>query len=382
MWDNPPTTCPPTIPSHVWGSVGAVIVKVSVPSLSWKKLILRQSPPHPLIPPLGSIIARMVCCSGDCGVVFTFWLPLLLPQHTHTHTHAHTDIHTHFLPPSAPSVPPSAATQHQSACSASRQHLGNLFSPSLPPSLPLCHLSLSPASLFSTIHAYLGWVSESVLQGEGHGEENGDHRQTDKREQGHKRSAACRPLQTWPRRRAPGAAGRARVLTCLLCWSHSSIVCVCCGCERCIYPACGLHVHETIGFVVLCVCVLFICYVIVIVKCRSIKQQCVPAPPITQTRPDDRTFLLHVCVCVCLRKTKRWETLGAVLENELIHTSLLRAICFGCMLTWTPVLWTKACHCYRPPHICSRADFIWRMLCFCVMRQSQHPDGTDTLSPW
>lgn len=100
------------------------------------------------------------------------------------------------------------------------------FPPSLPPFLPLCNLSLSPASLFRPFMPFLGWVSDLVLPKRERKEEIGRPQRARKREQGYNWSPACRPLQTWPRRKAPGAAGRARVLMCLLCGCCSSTVCV------------------------------------------------------------------------------------------------------------------------------------------------------------
>lgn len=96
------------------------------------------------------------CCRSNCGVVFTIWPPPL-PQHTRTQKYTYALF-------AAPSVLASAAAQHQCVCSASRQHLGNLSS--LPPFLPLCRLSLSPASFFWPFMPFWNeWLSRCYRRG-------------------------------------------------------------------------------------------------------------------------------------------------------------------------------------------------------------------------
>lgn len=73
-----------------------------------------------------------------------------------------TDRHIRTVP--APSLPTRVAPQHQSVRSLSRQHLG-----SRRPSL-----SVISASIFTTIHAFVGRVSEPGATEEGDKEERGD----------------------------------------------------------------------------------------------------------------------------------------------------------------------------------------------------------------
>lgn len=107
--------------------------------------------------------------------VYNFPLLSSLPQPTGIHVRTF----------SAPSVLTSDAPQHQSLCSARWQHLGNLSS--LPPFLPLHHLSLSPASFFD--HSCLTGMREwngSAEEGKQR-RKNGDCTETRarEREQGH-----------------------------------------------------------------------------------------------------------------------------------------------------------------------------------------------------
>ncbi len=149
---------------------------------------------------------------------------------------------------------------------------------------------------------------------------------------------------------------------------------------------CGLNIHERCLSLKVCVCALHesICHLTVFVKNWGIKQQCLPAPAFTRTRPDDIFFLLHVCVCLKKKHThthkelRRGTEAGGCNGKKCIHTRVLGTICFGCMLIWMPVL---CCGLRRVivvtlPILQPRrgAGFIWRMLCFCVTRQSEHPD--------
>lgn len=260
MWDNPPTACTPTIISQFWDYVGLLLWKLGYLPFQEKKLILRLSPPTPTPSPK----ALNHCMDGLLQQQTVVWCLQFDPPSPST------DIHIRTFP--SPSVLASAAPRHQSVCSASRQHLGNLSS--LPPFLPSSryHLCLAPRILFSTIHAFLGMSEWVGATGEGDKEENGDDTEKERERENRDKTdqPACRPLQTWPRRKAPGAAGRARVLMCLLSFTHQLFVC--CGCERWTgISACRLNIHDTLGVQCwACVCVyalqVNICHLIVFVK--------------------------------------------------------------------------------------------------------------------
>lgn len=101
----------------------------------------------------------------------------------------------------------------------------------------------------------------------------------------------------------------------------------------------------------MCALHVYICHLTVFVKCWGIKQRFLPAPPFTWTRPDDTSFLLHVCASE--NKNQRGGgTLVGVLENKRIHTSVLGSHLFWVHVNMdaSVVLWTKGCHCYHPPH--------------------------------
>lgn len=159
-----------------------------------------------------------------------------------------------------------------------------------------------------------------------------------------------------------------------------------CGCERwTVISACRLNIHDTVG---VCVCALHVCisHLTVFVKIQTAVFTC------ASFHTDTPWWQILSAACVCVREKKKKteergrETLVGVVENKWMHTSVLGAICFGCMLIWMLVL---CCGLRRAivitlpnMHPCRGAGFIWRMLCFCVSRQSQYPDGTDRLSPW
>lgn len=123
-------------------------IRCSVRTFIVKGKTLRLSPPPK--PPGLLIIAWMICCSRNCGVVFTIYPP---PLHS-----LHTDRHIRTFPS------PSVSSQHRSTsislCAPCAGSTLETFPPSLPSSLSVVSASLSHP--FSTIHAFLGWVSESV----------------------------------------------------------------------------------------------------------------------------------------------------------------------------------------------------------------------------
>lgn len=124
------------------------------------------------------------------------------------------------------------------------------WKPFLPSSLPLSSLPLSissPASFFFSGHSCLFFLDDWVSRRHWRGRQRRKRRPRGENKQGHNWSAACRPLQTLPRRNAPGAAGRARVLMCLPSSTHHS-VCVLCLWERgCLAPACRSKTHGAVG---------------------------------------------------------------------------------------------------------------------------------------
>lgn len=126
-------------------------IRCSVRTFIVKGRKLRLSPPtlkHP--PPRLLIIAWMICCSRNCGVVFTIYPP---PLHS-----LHTDRHIRTFP--SPSVSSHHRSTSISLCAPRAGSTLETFPPSLFSSLSVVSASLSHP--FSTIHAFLGWVSESV----------------------------------------------------------------------------------------------------------------------------------------------------------------------------------------------------------------------------
>lgn len=260
---------------------------------------------------------------------------LTLPQHTRTQTHTHTRS-------------PHSSCSSQRCSTASVCVLREPAAPwkHFPPSLPTS-LSVISAS-FLTIHAFLGWVSESVRPKR----ETKKKTDTIKRKKenrdvtDHQHAGYCRCDQEGElleRLERPGY------------WCVYCPLSVLCGFERwTITSACRLNIHDTTGvYTWVCVCS----------ACTHLSSNCffkvlwnqtqyIPAPPLTRTRPGDRSFLLHVCASEKKQRRGRWETLVGVMENHCIHTRVLGAICFACMLIWVPVLCcgTKACHCYHTPH--------------------------------
>lgn len=120
-------------------------IRCSVRTFIVKGKTLRLSPPPK--PPGLLIIAWMICCSRNCGVVFTIYPP---PLHS-----LHTDRHIRTFPS------PSVSSQHRSTsislCAPCAGSTLETFPPSLPPSLSSQPLSRILFRLFMPF--WDEWVS-------------------------------------------------------------------------------------------------------------------------------------------------------------------------------------------------------------------------------